>query len=50
MARFAPADDIDPAYGRTLRRAAARGVELLAYASRVRPERIELARRLPIDL
>jgi sugar fermentation stimulation protein A len=50
VARFAPADDIDPAYGRTLRRAAARGVEILAYASRVRPDRLELAGELPIDL
>ena len=50
VARFAPADDIDPAYGRMLRRAAARGVELLAYAARVRPEQIELGGRLPIEL
>lgn len=50
VARFAPADDIDPAYGRALRAAAEAGVELLAYSARVRPDRLELARRLPIEL
>jgi len=49
VARFAPADDIDPAYGRALRAAAEAGVELLAYAARVRPDRLELARPLPIE-
>ena len=48
--RFAPADDIDPAYGAALREAAAAGVELLAYAARVRPDRLELAKPLPIEL
>lgn len=32
---FAPADDVDPAYGRALRRAQARGVELHAVAARI---------------
>lgn len=50
VARFAPADDIDPDYGRALRAAAEAGVELLAYAARVRPDRLELARRLSIEL
>jgi sugar fermentation stimulation protein A len=47
---FAPADDIDPAYGRALRDAAAAGVELLAYAARVTPQALEVERRLPIRL
>jgi len=47
---FAPADDIDPVYGKTLRRVVGEGVEALAYSTVVRPDRIELARRLPIRL
>ncbi len=46
----APADAIDPAYGRLLRQAAAAGVELLAYQARVTPEEIVLCRPLPIVL
>lgn len=48
--RFGPADDIDPEYGATLRAVAARGVELLAYATEVSPTRFELGARLPIEL
>ncbi|MFZ2948722.1 MAG: DNA/RNA nuclease SfsA [Desulfuromonadaceae bacterium] len=44
----APADAIDPAYGRLLRQAARAGVELLAYQARVTPTEIDLCRRLPI--
>jgi len=50
MSRMAPADDIDPAYGEALRAAAAGGVELLAYTSRVRPDRIDVHRRIPVVL
>ncbi|MDD3760307.1 MAG: DNA/RNA nuclease SfsA [Acidithiobacillus sp.] len=39
---FAPADAIDPKYGAALRQARERGVEVLAYRSRVRPDSIEL--------
>jgi len=45
-----PADDIDPAYGAALRKAAADGVEVLAYQARVSLEEIVLARRLPVQL
>jgi sugar fermentation stimulation protein A len=45
--RFAPADDIDPAYGRELRRAAAAGVEILAYDVRIDPHAISLNRPIP---
>jgi sugar fermentation stimulation protein A len=48
--RFRPADDIDPDYARALRGAARRGVEVLAYAARVRRDRIDLARRIPVEL
>lgn len=47
---FAPADSIDPDYGRLLRRAAASGVELVAIAARIRGDRIALVDRIPIVL
>jgi sugar fermentation stimulation protein A len=47
---FRPADDIDPAYGAALRDAAGRGVEVMAFASRVTPDGLELGRRLRVDL
>ena len=49
VSRFAPADDIDPAYGEALRRAEGAGVEVLAYTSRVRPDRIDVHRRIPVE-
>ena len=48
--RFRPADEIDPAYGQTLRQVTAAGVEALAYRMRFSKQRIELVDRLPIDL
>ena len=50
VARVRPADEIDPTYGRTLRRAARAGVDILAYGCAVGPKRITLRHRLPIDL
>lgn len=47
---FAPAERIDPKYAAGLRRAARRGVELLAYDTTVTPRRIELRRRLDVHL
>jgi len=47
---FRPADAIDPEYGRALRRAAAAGVEVLAYATRVEARRLELLRPLAVEL
>ena len=44
----APADDIDPEYGKTLREALANGVEALAYRAQVSPEEIKLKTRLPV--
>jgi sugar fermentation stimulation protein A len=46
----APADSIDPAYGRLLREAMANGVEALAYRASVQPEEIRLTARLPVLL
>lgn len=47
---FAPADDIDPEYGRLLRQAAGSGVEILAYRSRVDPEGIQIAGPIEVVL
>lgn len=45
-----PADEIDPCYGQTLRRAAAAGVELLAYRCDVSPRGIWMKERVPVVL
>lgn len=47
---FRPADDIDPAYCKGLREAAAAGVEVIAYAVSVKRDSIELAHELKVDL
>lgn len=47
---FAPADEIDPAYGAALRAAVDAGVEALAYSTVVSPRRLELGRRLRVRL
>jgi len=44
----APADDIDPAYGESLRRAAAEGAELFALGARVTARAITVERELPV--
>lgn len=46
----APADDIDPEYGRLLRKAVQSGVEALAYQARVSPQSINLVHRLAVNL
>ena len=48
--RVAPADDIDPAYGRALREAAHAGVEILALGARVTSRSITIERELPVLL
>jgi sugar fermentation stimulation protein A len=45
-----PADAIDPAYGRTLREAAAAGVELYALGAHIGPAQVRLVKRLPVEL
>ncbi|TGU72635.1 DNA/RNA nuclease SfsA [Geomonas terrae] len=47
---LAPADAIDPVYGRLLREAAAAGVELLAYQARVDLGEIRLTHPVPVLL
>ncbi len=47
---FQPADQIDPKYGRLLRRAAEAGVEVMAYDVRIDLKRIALNRALPVRL
>lgn len=47
--RFRLARDIDPAYGEAFDRAAAAGVEMLAYSCRVSADEIRAYRRIPID-
>jgi sugar fermentation stimulation protein A len=46
----APADAIDPEYGRLLRQAVKSGVEALAYRAEVTPREITLDHRLPVIL
>jgi sugar fermentation stimulation protein A len=48
VTHFRPADEIDPEYANALRRAAKSGVEILAYAVRVRPNALALARKLQV--
>ena len=48
--RFSPADAIDPAYGRELRRAVEAGVEVLAYDVCIDLEKIWLNHRLEVIL
>ena len=52
IARLMPADQIDPVYGALLRKAAAEGVEILAYGARFDMEisRVELDTALPVIL
>jgi sugar fermentation stimulation protein A len=45
-----PADAIDPVYGRTLRKAMAAGVEVLAYAARMSAAEALLYRPVPVRL
>lgn len=50
VACFAPADRIDPEYAAALRAAAKDGVEVLAYSTRVAPDRFELGDALVVEL
>ncbi|MEQ8825972.1 MAG: DNA/RNA nuclease SfsA [Filomicrobium sp.] len=48
--RMAPAGDIDPAYSEALVRAVERGVEVMAYRCDITPERIALAKSVPVKM
>lgn len=47
---FRPADEIDPEYGRWLRRAAKAGVQVLPYVAKVTPKEIVLTQRIEAKL
>ena len=47
---FQPADHIDPAYGKELRKAVKNGVELLAYDVRIDLRQISIGKKIPIKL
>lgn len=47
---FSPNDGTHPAFGDALRRAAARGVEVLAYACSVVPGEVHMTRPVPVKL
>jgi len=47
---FAPADAIDPEYGRLLREAIAAGVEPLACQTETSPDEVRIVRTLPLKL
>jgi len=47
---FSPADQIDPEYGRLLRKVVAGGVEALAYKTLVTPEENRVAEQIPVVL
>ena len=47
---FKPADDIDPAYGKALRRVVKAGVEILAYDVEIDLNRIRIRKPIPIVL
>jgi len=46
--KVAPADTIDPDYGRLLRQALEVGVEVLAYRTRISPREVTLTRSAPV--
>jgi sugar fermentation stimulation protein A len=48
--RLAPWAEVDPEFTRALREARHRGVRLLAYSCRVRPEGSTLLRRIPVEV
>jgi sugar fermentation stimulation protein A len=50
VSSFAPAESIDPAYAASLREVAAKGVEVLAYSTRVQPDSFQLHKPLSIQL
>jgi sugar fermentation stimulation protein A len=47
---FRPADQIDPAYGKALRKAVQKGVEMMVYDVEINLEGIRLNRALPYEL
>jgi len=50
VSRFSPADQIDPQYAKLLREAADKGVEILAYQSKINEEEIYIDKRIEVNL
>ena len=50
VSRFAPAREIDPAYGEALDKAVRQGVEIIVVQAKVTPEGIYFHRTLPVEL
>lgn len=48
--KMAPADHVDPTYGRLLREAVAMGVQAMAWRLAVSPEGLLVEREIPVDL
>ena len=47
---FAPATEIDPDYAKTLKFAVNEGVEVIAMQAKVTPDKIELLKKLPVEI
>jgi sugar fermentation stimulation protein A len=47
---FSPADEIDPGYGKELRKAVTNGVEILVYDVRIDYEQIKIHQKVPYNL
>ena len=47
---FGPADDLDPVYGKTLRKAVAKGVKIEAWKAKVTTEEIFLSEKIRVKL
>ena len=47
---FGPAEDIDPEYAKSLRKAIKHGVKVIAVQAMVSPEGIEIVRELIVDI
>lgn len=50
VSMFAPADKIDPEYGKALRKAIENGVEIFVVQAKVTPQSIDIVRLLPMQL
>ncbi len=48
--QFAPADEIDPEYGKILREVINAGVEILAYQTKINPPEVKITEPIPIFL
>jgi sugar fermentation stimulation protein A len=47
---FAPAKEIDPGYAKALKKAVSEGVEVIAMQAKVTPEKIDLVKKLPVEI